>query len=488
MLSVSRFFLQSGLHSGMNRIFAIQALASALALAATARHAAAHATEQSFVLLLPTELYTAAGVGSVVLTVVALSLIPPKITLRIFSTADRPRRPLRPHVGTAISLASLALFVVLLILGLSGSRDPLHNPLPLFVWTIWWILMPIIQAVFGDVWKILNPWTGLYDLLLRAESGRALLKLPERLGAWLGVATLFGFASFTLAYPAPDDPDRLAWFVAGYWVFTFAGMAVFGKGDWLSRCECLTMLLGYFARLAPVRAEGESFRIGVPGWKICQSPPTEFGAAAFALSLLAFGSFDGLNETFWWLAQLDINPLEFPGRSAVVIQTVFGIAFAIMLLSAIFVGCVWAGHKLAGPDASEGTTLTDCIGRFALSILPIALGYHFAHYLTSFMVNGQYAIAAASDPLDSGRDLLGLGTFRVTTGFFNTLATVRAIWLAQCVAIVLGHILAVLLAHAIAIDHYGKARRAAASQIPLAALMVLYTLFSLWLLASPRGA
>ena len=84
--------------------------------------------------------------------------------------------------------------------------------------------------------------------------------------------------------------------------------------------------------------------------------------------------------------------------------------------------------------------------------------------------------------------MFGLGNFRVTTGFFNTLATVRTIWLAQCVAIVLGHILAVLLAHAIAIDLYGKARRAAASQIPLAALMVLYTLFSLWLLASPRGA
>ena len=472
----------------MIRIFAILALVSAFALTATARQAAAHATEQSFVLLLPTELYTAAGVGAVVLTAVALALIPPKTTLRIFATADRPRRRMRPHVGTAISLASLALFVGLLVLGLAGSRDPLHNPLPLFIWTIWWILMPIIQAAFGDVWKVLNPWTGLYDLLPRAASGRAYAKLPEIFGAWPGVATLFGFASFTLAYPAPDDPDRLAWFAACYWAFTFAGMLVFGKDEWLSRCECLTMLLGYFARLAPARAEGGSLRIGVPGWKVFRSPPAEFGAAAFALALLAFGSFDGLNETFWWLARLDINPLEFPGRSAVVVQTVIGIAFAIMLLSAVFVGCVWAGHRMAGQDASEGTTLPVCIGRFALSILPIALGYHIAHYLPSFMVNGQYAIAVASDPLDSGLDMLGLGTFHVTTGFFNTLAAVRMIWLAQCVAIVLGHILAVLLAHAIAIDLYGKARRAAGSQIPLAALMVLYTLFSLWLLASPRGA
>ena len=142
-------------------------------------------------MLLPTELYTAAGVGAVVLTVIALALFPPEMTLRIFATVDRPRRQLRPRVGTAISMASLALFVGLLILGFAGSRDPLHNPLPLFVWTIWWILMPIIQAVFGDIWKVLNPWTGLYDLLPRAATGRAYAKLPEIIGVWPGVATLF---------------------------------------------------------------------------------------------------------------------------------------------------------------------------------------------------------------------------------------------------------------------------------------------------------
>ena len=472
----------------MNRIHAIRTLICASALAATARQAAAHATEQSFVLLLPTELYTAAGVGAVILTVVALALIPPRTTLRIFATIDWPRRQLGPHVGTVASLASLAVFVGLLVLGFAGSHDPLHNPLPLFVWTIWWILMPLIQAVFGDVWKALNPWTGLHDVLTRAATRRPPAKLPEKVGAWPGIATLFAFASFTLAYPAPDDPVRLAWFAAGYWAFTFAGMLVFGKDEWLARCECLTMLLSYFARLAPARAEGGLLQVGMPGWRIYQSPPAEFAAAVFALALLAFGSFDGLNETFWWLDLLGINPLEFPGRSAVVVQTVVGLALAIAMLFAVFISCVWVGHKLAGPNVSEDPPLLVCFGRFALSILPIALGYHFAHYLTSFMVNGQYAIAAASDPLDSGRDLLGLGTFYVTTGFFNTLAAVRAIWLAQCIAIVLGHIVAVLLAHAIAIDIYGKARRAAASQIPLAALMILYTLFSLWLLASPRGA
>ena len=87
----------------------------------------------------------------------------------------------------------------------------------------------------------------------------------------------------------------------------------------------------------------------------------------------------------------------------------------------------------------------------------------------------------------TGQDLLGLGTFYVTTGFFNTQASVRAIFLVQAGAVVFGHVLAILLAHAVAVRHFGTNRRAALSQAPLALFMILYTLFGLWLLASPRG-
>ena len=124
---------------------------------------------------------------------------------------------------------------------------------------------------------------------------------------------------------------------------------------------------------------------------------------------------------------------------------------------------------------------------FAPTILPIALGYHIAHYFTSFLVDGQYALVALSDPLGTGADLLGLGHHFVSTGFFNSQASVRTIWLTQAGAVVVGHILAVMLAHAIALRHFGSTRRAALSQAPLALFMVLYTLFGLWLLASPRG-
>ena len=104
------------------------------------------------------------------------------------------------------------------------------------------------------------------------------------------------------------------------------------------------------------------------------------------------------------------------------------------------------------------------------------------------MVNIQYTLAAATDPLQNGRDLLGLGRFYVTTGFFNTASSVKTIWLTQATAVVLGHVVSLLLSHRIALKLWPSPRAAVLSQLPLAFFMVLYTLLGLWLLAAPRGA
>ena len=61
------------------------------------------------------------------------------------------------------------------------------------------------------------------------------------------------------------------------------------------------------------------------------------------------------------------------------------------------------------------------------------------------------------------------------------------IWKLQAAAVVAGHVLALAIAHIIAVERYGATRAAFLSQIPLAALMVAYTLFGLWLLAAPSA-
>lgn len=223
--------------------------------------------------------------------------------------------------------------------------------------------------------------------------------------------------------------------------------------------------------------------IGVNGWRILNQRRMSVCPAILVLLLLGSGSFDGLNETFWWLGLIGINPLEFPGRSAVIVPNFVGLLLANGVLIAAFGLTVWLGGKLARNSMPFGRAF--CL--FAPTVLPIALGYHFAHYLTSFMVQIQYVVAAATDPWATGADVFGLGEFYVTTGFFNTHDSVRILWLTQASVIVLGHILSILLAHAVAVRNFETSRAAMLSQIPVSIFMICYTFFGLWLLASPRG-
>ena len=444
-----------------------------------------HPAQQGFVLLLPTDFYISAGITTVVLTVIILGILPAKWSINLFSTKKFTCHPLPKWTADVTSLCSFAILTTLLWIGFTGSGDPLSNLLPLIIWTFWWTLLLFLQGIIGDCWKWLNPWTGIYKLII-GQNRSGILQLPKWLGSSIGVFGLILFSSFALADLAPDNPPRLAVFVLVYWIVTFIGMCIFGGDKWLAKVECFTMLFELFAKIAPVSTKSCHGQIGIPGWKIVAfTSPT---LAIFALTALAVGSFDGLNETFWWLNLIGINPLEFPGRSTVGLETVSGMLASILLLHTVFAFCVWLGHRLAlSNQLSELVSYQSAFCRFALSILPIALGYHFAHYLPSFLVNSQYLIAALNDPLTSNADLFGLGVIYVTTGFFNTQETVRIILLTQCVAIVLGHVIAVLIAHAIAINLYKSSRKAIMSQIPMAVFMALYTFLSLWLLASPRG-
>ena len=447
----------------------------------------AHVSEQGFVLLLPTGVYISAGVMAVALTVLVTIALSTQRLLGLFSTRRIFSKLPMAHGHIATSLFSLAVLAGLLVCGITGSRLALENPLPLFIWTIWWIVFFIAQGLIGDLWHWFNPWTGLYGLIRRGVES-ATLKLPQWVGVWPGVLLFLLFVSFALVDPAPDDPARLAAVVGAYWIFTFVCMLLFGGQRWLTQGECFTLLLQRYAQLAPFGLKTGALQVGLPGWRAVSVSSVSVSQAVFILVILGSGSFDGLNETFWWLAKINVNPLEFPGRSALIVQNTGGLLVSISLLLCVYAACIkcglWLSYRLEQHSVSFGESFC----HLSLAILPIAFAYHFAHYLSVLLVNGQYALAAASDPLGRGADLLNLGTFYVTTGFFNAHDSVEMIWIAQAAAVVSGHMISVVMAHAIAIKLYGQGRLAAVSQIPLASFMILYTFFGLWLLASPRGA
>jgi hypothetical protein len=461
------------------------------AAAGFASAAFAHTSERAFVLLLPTGLYILGGALAVALSFAVMALLPS----RFFSRLAEFRLPLanvRQCTHPAPNALALLLLAALVLAGYGASRDPLDNPLPLVVWTLWWVGLTFLTALAGNLWELLNPWRAAYRLAI-AFPGLARwrtappLPYPAWLGHWPAALLLLAFAWFELVSPAPQDPARLATAVCAYAAITLAGMILFGEERWLGGAEAFSVFFRMVAWLSPLATKPApqtgrmELSFGLPCRGLLGARPLPPGGAAFVLVALASVSFDGLSRTFWWLGLLGENPLEHPGRSSLVGANTLGL----LATAAALAGVTLAAVRLGGVLAAPGRAAEAGFGHYVVAIVPIAFGYHFAHYLPTFLVDAQYAVRALGDPFSLGWNLLGARDLYVTTSFLSHHASVHAIWNVQVAGIVAAHVAAVFVAHVLALRRHARVRAALLSQIPMTALMIAYTIFGLWLLATP---
>jgi len=440
----------------------------------------AHASDRGHVLLLPTGYYFLGGAVAVAISFLVLALLPASAPARLW----RRRLPLAKAgegARVAVSLLSFVFFAMLIAAGFFGSRDPLSNPLPLTIWTLLWAGLVLAQGVLGDVWRWLNPWYGPWRLAANLLGPRACWRLPAWLGCWPAFVLFFAFAWFELVDPAPDDPARLATAAGLYWLVSFLAMLVFGYRPWCRRGEFLTLFLAMVARFGVVERKGRRLALCLPGAKLFDVAPLPASGTAFILLALSSVSFDGLAKTFFWLGLNGVNPLDFPGRSALIGTGTMGLAATFVLLAGAFLAAVRLGQHLAGDQAP----LARAAGLLVWSIVPIALAYHIAHYLTALLVDAQYALVALSDPFGRGWDLVGTAHMPVSAGIVAGARSAWWLWNVQAGAVIAGHVLAVLVAHGLAARLHAGRRGVVLSQIPLTLLMIGYTVFGLWLLAAP---
>lgn len=368
-----------------------------------------------------------------------------------------------PITGGSTYLAFVA-FLALIGVGWLGPRDPMHNLLTLVFWTGVWIAVPLGSMLVGNLWRAVNPWTAPVRIarVLLGISGSVGL---TRFELWPAVAGLAGFLWFQIVSLSPDDPAVLALVALTYWAVIF-GLAVAEGEDWLEQGEFLTVLFAMLSKVSPLWFDGRWY-LGWPGTQILAMPPLTRAGMTFLTLALAGLTFDGLSETFWWLALIGENPLEFTGRSAVQGVNTAGLLVVWVLTAGGLLAVIRAGGLVAGP--------------VMLSFLAIAAGYHAAHYLVMLLTAGQYTLAALNDPLFQGDMLLGLEPFYVSFGFLADRAVVQMIYAAQFAAILGAHLLAIILALKLAGPAKGWAH------LPMTGAMVGYTVLGLWLLSTARG-
>ncbi|MDW6026489.1 hypothetical protein SAZ10_32485 [Mesorhizobium sp. BAC0120] len=459
-----------------------------LLLLVTSTDALAHASDRGYVLLLPIGHYIVGGAAAVAASFLALVFLPAG-SLGRFAAARLALIRLPSAARSYVSVVSFGILLVLIAAGFFGSRDPLSNPLPLTIWTLLWVGLTLVQGLVGDIWQWINPWLGPYRLARSLGWPLHLLRYPERAGYWPALVLFAGFAWFELIDIAPDEPGRLASAVTVYTVFTLAMILVFGYRAWTRHGEFLSVFFGMIARFAVLQGRpspdgsDEQLLLGVPGARVAAALPLPPSGVFFLLFALASVSFDGLSRTFFWLGLIGVNPLEFPGRSAVIGVNSFGLLAAFLALAAVFFLAVSLGERLT----ESRRPLEQAAGLYVWSIVPIALAYHLAHYLTVLLVNGQYGVVALSDPFSRGWNLFGTADMAVGAGIVSGSAAAWVLWNTQAAAIIAGHVLAVLVAHVFAGRLHPKGRDAMLSQLPLTLLMIAYTVFGLWLLSTPTA-
>ena len=391
-----------------------------------------------------------------------------------------------PALRWTVRLGALSVFALLVAAGLVGAQQPFKNITPIAVWVLWWVGFTYLAAFVGDLWPVVNPWATVYDLVRGGRPpGRPLATYPARWGVAPAVLAFVSFAAMELAWSQSEVPRSLAWAMLGYSAVTWIAMAVFGRDEWLARGELFSVYFAVLGRFAPLAA-----RSGNPHRGLVARPfavgllverPVSPTMTLFVLLMLASVTFDGLIETPIWAAALHELRDRVAGSPVASWSDNVMAAIGWGVFAALFPLLYGVVARAMAWSAADASARRDLGGWFVLTLVPIGIAYHLAHYHSLLLVGGQYAFPILSDPFGWGWDLFGTTLYRVDFSVVNA----ASIWYLSVGAIVLGHVVAVYLAHVMALRVYGNARTALQSQIPMLVLMVYYTMSSLWILSQP---
>jgi hypothetical protein len=378
----------------------------------------------------------------------------------------------------------VALLLVVVYTGLQGTQSARANFAPNFIYVIFWLGLVPASVLLGDVFKAFNPWRAIgravgwtAKSVARGEMP-APLSYPDRLGRWPAVAGLFAFALLELVASSGDRPESLAIATLVYSALTFIAMALYGVETWIARGEAFSVYFNLFSRLAPIET-----RDGVVGYRRplsgLPSLPVLPGTVMLLAVMIGSVTFDGASEApIWTGIAPDISEvfqdLGLPPQRALEATFLIGLTAAILLVYGFYrLGVL--GARSVGGGFSSGRLAN----AFVHTLVPIALAYVAAHYVTLLLFEGQAITFLASDPLGDGANLFGTADSQIDYGVISANAT----WYWQVAFVVGGHVAGLTLAHDRALALYDRAREAMRSQYWMLLVMVGFTTVALWLLS-----
>jgi hypothetical protein len=454
----------------------------ALAFPATAD---AHGIVGRVDLPIPVWLFSWAAAVVLVFSFVALSALWTRPQLQSERRVRLFRAP--APVGWLVSFIGLGLFVLVLYSGFAGTQVWSGNFSVTFIYVIFWVGVPVLSVLLGDVFALLSPWRSCARMIVWAgrrlapgSFARPPLRYPTRLGQWPAVAALIGFAWLELVYVEKDSPAKLAALSLAYFVVMLTGMLLFGVEEWSGRADGFGAYFKLLSRMSALCADSDGTVYRRRPLSGLTDLPVGSGTIALICAVIGTTTFDGFENAALW------RNLEPHLQSAFAdlgfnLTPAIELAYSVALLACVaLIGVVYALGIRGVRSVSRRYGTNELRSSFAHTLVPIGFAYVFAHYFSLLIWQGQAIGSLASDPLGNGSNLFGTSSYRID----YTIISYAAIWYVQVTVLVAGHVGGLTLAHDRALVMYRGAQEAVRSQYWMLTVMVTFTCFGLWLLSA----
>ncbi len=392
----------------------------------------------------------------------------------------KPGRALPQWVTTAVdspvilgvlAAATMVATVWVAVAAIWGPQGN-DNALPGAFYVLLWVGLVAVSVLVGPIWRVISPVRTLWRL---GGNRRGARRYPAGLGYWPAALGLFAFVWLELASPDPGSLTAIKIWILGYAVAMLAGAAVFGS-TWFARADPFEVYSVTVSRLAPFRRNPATDRI-VIGNPLDHLPtmPVRPGTVAVMAVLLGSTAFDSFSQSKGFRSFVDRNaaavPLVGDSGGGSVLRTA-GLLVFVLVVGVSFTA---AARATGGVTAEQRRQLP---GRLAHCLIPIVVGYIFAHYLSYLVERGQETIVRLADPLGRGWHLLGLDPGDVV--YFLSMNP-ALLWTIKVACVVIGHVVAVIAAHDQALRVIPVGHQLS-GQLAMMLVMVAYTLTGLYLL------
>ena len=375
--------------------------------------------------------------------------------------------------------AALTFTVWVVLAGLCGPQTQANALLGVF-YVLLWVGLVAVSLLFGPVWRVISPVRTVYLLLRRVTPAclaRPRLSYPETWGYRPAALGLFAFVWMELASPNPASLPWVKCWALIYAVVLLGGAWLCGQ-RWFARVDPFGVYSMAVSRLSPFRRNPETGRIAIGNpFDHLLSLPIRPGVVAILAVLLGSTAFDSFSSSVTWRNFADRLAKAVGDVPVTVSLSALRTVGLVIFISVVALTFSFAARATGGINREQGRALP---GQMAHSLIPIVVGYIFAHYLSYLVERGQQAVFALADPFGRGWNPLGLAHLHAAY-VLSLHPTVLAVIKVSCV--VTGHIVAVIAAHDKALRLL-PAGHQLTGQLTMMLVMVGYTFTGLYLLFS----